>query len=302
MRYAWIQEHRDSYPVAVMCDVLKVSRSGYYSWLDREPSPRAQRHARIQAAIVEVHAASHGIYGSEKIAAELRRRDDLETACRNTVAVAMREMGIKSRIRKRFTPTTTRVDPNRQAAPNTLARDFTADEPNRKWVADITYLPTAAGWVYLAVVMDLFSRKVVGWAISSSLATELVSDALRRAIETRRPVGKRLLHHSDRGCQYTSDAYRQVLRTLGIECSMSHTGSCYDNAAMERFFWSLKHEWTNHEKFANLEEARMSVFKYIDTFYNTHRIHQTLGYQSPATYEENHLQNTTAENAPAQAA
>ena len=161
-------------------------------------------------------------------------------------------------------------------------------------MTDITYLATAAGWVYLAVVLDLFSRKVVGWSIGDSLATELVSDALRAAIESRRPAGGQLLHHSDRGCQYTSDAYQQPLKALGIECSMSGTGCCYDNAVMERFFWSLKHEWTNHEHFDNLGDARLSVFRYIETFYNSERLHQTLGYQSPSQFE--------AENAPAVAA
>jgi putative transposase len=294
VKYAWIAEHRDSFPVAVMCDVLNVSTSGYYEALERPPSPRAERHQRIQEAVGQVHAESHGIYGSHKIAEELDKREELETACRNTVATAMQELGLKSRVSKAFKPTTTRPDPTKQPADNKLDRDFTADEPNRKWVTDITYLPTAAGWVYLAVVIDLFSRKVVGWSLSASLATDLVRDALRRAIESRRPDGKRLLHHSDRGCQYTSDVYQKTLRTLGITCSMSRTGCCYDNAAMERFFWSLKHEWTNHETLANLEEARLSVFKYIETFYNLVRLHQTLAYLSPDQYE--------AENAPAAAA
>jgi putative transposase len=288
VKYAWIHEHRDSLPVAPMCEVLEVSTSGYYAWIDRQPSPRAQRSARIRQAVREVHAQSHDVYGSYKVTRELRQRDDLERACRNTVATAMRAMGLQSRIRKRFTPTTTQVDSSHEPAPNTLDRDFTAEAPNRKWVADITYLATATGWVYLAVVMDLFSRKVVGWAMSKSLATELVSQALRLAIEARRPDGRQLLHHSDRGCQYTSEAYRHTLRTLGIECSMSHTGSCYDNAAMERFFWSLKHEWTNHESFENLATARLSVFKYIETFYNPVRLHQTLGYQSPNQFEADH--------------
>jgi putative transposase len=294
VKYAWITDHRDSFPVAVMCDVLDVSTSGYYDSLNRPPGARAERHERIQQAVGQVYAESHGIYGSQKIAEELAKREELETACRNTVAVAMRELGLKSRVSKAFKPTTTQADPNKTPAENKLARDFTADAPNRKWVTDISYLPTAVGWVYLAVVIDLFSRKVVGWSIGASLATELVSDALRRAIESRRPEGKRLLHHSDRGCQYTSDAYQKTLRTLGITCSMSRTGCCYDNAAMERFFWSLKHEWTNHETFANLEEARLSVFKYIETFYNPVRLHQTLGYVSPNQYE--------ADNAPAVAA
>lgn len=294
MKYAWISDHRDSFPVAVMCDVLGVSTSGYHDWRDRPLSPRAERHERIQQAVAQVHAESHGIYGSQKIAEELGKREELERACRNTVATAMREMGLKSRVSKAFRPTTTQADPTKQPAENKLDRDFTAEAPNRKWVTDITYLPTAVGWVYLAAVIDLFSRKVVGWSIAASLATELVSEALRRAIESRRPDGKRLLHHSDRGCQYTSDAYQKTLRTLGITCSMSRTGCCYDNAVMERFLWSLKHEWTNHERFANLKEARLSVFKYIETFYNPVRLHQTLGYVSPNQYE--------AENAPAVAA
>jgi len=285
VKYAWISEHRDSFPVALMCAALAVSTSGYYASVDREPSPRARRRERIDAAVRQVHAASHGVYGSYKIAQELAHRDELETACRNTVAQAMRELGLKSRVSKAFAPTTTKSDPTKRPAPNVLDRDFTADRTNRKWVTDITYLPTLAGWVYVAVVLDLFSRKVVGWSMGDSLATPLVAAALRRAIESRRPVGRDLLHHSDRGCQYTSDAYQQTLRALGIECSMSRTGDCYDNAVAERFFWSLKHEWTKHETFAGLEAARLSVFKYVETFYNPVRLHQTLGYKSPDQFE-----------------
>ena len=288
MKYAWIREHRDSFPVAILCDALEVSASGYYAWLDRPASPRAQRHGQIQAAVQQVHTESYGIYGSHKIARELAERPELESACRNTVAQAMRELGLKSRVLRGFTPTTTKADPAKPPAPNQLAQDFTAAAPNLKWVTDITYLPTDEGWVYLAVVLDLFSRKVVGWTLSNSLATDLVSAALRQAVETRRPVGQHLLHHSDRGCQYTSDAYQQTLRTLGIQCSMSRTGCCYDNAVMERFFWSLKHEWTNHERFHNLEDARLSVFRYIETFYNPQRLHQTLGYLSPNQFEAVH--------------
>ena len=294
MKYAWIAQHRDSFPVSVMCDVLNVSPSGYYDAIDRPPSKRAVRHERIQQSVAQIHTESHGVYGSVKVAEVLHNRDDLESACRNTVASAMRELGLKSKVCKRFKPTTTQSDPTKQPAENKLDRDFTADTPNRKWVTDITYLATAAGWVYLAVVVDLFSRKVVGWSMGTSLATELVRDALRCAIERRRPDCRQLLHHSDRGCQYTSDVYQKTLRTLGIECSMSRRGNCYDNAVMERFFWSLKHEWTNHEHFANLEEARLSVFRYIETFYNPIRIHETLDYRSPDEYE--------AENAPAVAA
>jgi putative transposase len=294
VKYAWIHQHRDSLPVALMCQVLRVSKSGYYDSIERQPGPRAVRHARIQTAVRQVHAESHGIYGSHKIAQTLAQSHELERACRNTVAAAMREMGLKSRVSKTFTPTTTKADPTKQPAPNTLDRDFTAQAPNRKWVTDITYLPTTQGWVYLAVVIDLFSRKAIGWAMSASLATELVSEALRHAIESRRPDGRQLLHHSDRGCQYTSEAYQRILKALGIECSMSRTGNCYDNAAMERFFWSLKHEWTNHNQFHDLEDARLSVFKYIETFYNPVRLHQALGYQSPDQYETDHAPGIAA--------
>ncbi len=221
MKYAWISEYSDSFPVSLMCEVLDVSPSGYYDSLGRRSSARAERHERIKQSVQHIHAESHGIYGSYKIAAAMQKRDELESACRNTVAAAMREMGLKSRVSKAFTPTTTQADPAKRPAENKLNRDFTANAPNRKWVTDITYLPTATGWVYLAVVLDLFSRKVVGWSIGTSLATELVSDALRKAITERRPNGKELLHHSDRGCQYTSNAYQKILRTLGIECSMA---------------------------------------------------------------------------------
>lgn len=294
MKYAWIRGHVDCFPVALMCEVLGVSRSGYYDAVDRPPSQRAERTAKIRASVRQVYEESHAIYGSAKIARELCQRDELETACRNTVARAMQEMGLKSRVSKSFTPTTTKADPSKRPAPNTLDRDFEATRPNEKWVTDITYLPTLAGWVYLAVVLDLFSRKVVGWAISDSLATPLVSEALRKAIESRQPEQGTLLHHSDRGSQYTSDDYQRTLRTLGIECSMSRVGNCYDNAVAERFFWSLKHEWTSHDEFANLEQTRLSVFKYVETFYNRRRLHQSLGYKTPEEFE--------ADNAPAVAA
>ena len=291
MKYAWIQQHRDSFPIAQMCRVLEVSRSGYYQSLNRSPSPRAQRSDRIRQAVRQVHQESTEIYGSYKIADRLQKDDSLETACRNTVAKAMRQMGLKSRVSNKFKPTTTVSDPSKRPAPNLLAQAFDADAPNQKWVTDITYLPTAAGWVYLVVVLDLFSRKVVGWSLSESLATPLVTDALRQAIENRRPSTRELLHHSDRGCQYTSSEYQKMLATMNITCSMSRVGCCYDNAVMERFFWSLKHEWTKFDSFADIQEARMSVFRYIETFYNSIRIHQTLGYKSPDQFEAEHSVN-----------
>ena len=288
MKYAWVKDNSDSFPVAAMCRAFQVSKSGYYRWLKAEPSLRTQRSERIHASVKQVYEESNQIYGSYKIADQLKKDDRLEAACRNTVASAMREMGLKSRVSKKFTPTTTVSDPSKIPAPNILDQTFTAAAPNQKWVTDITYLPTQLGWVYLAVVLDLFSRKVVGWSVSESLATPLVSTTLRNAIEARRPDTKSLLHHSDRGSQYTSDDYQQTLRTLNITCSMSRTGCCYDNAVMERFFWSLKHEWTKFEDFADINQARRSVFQYIETFYNSKRIHQTLGYRTPDEFEEEH--------------
>jgi putative transposase len=288
VKYAWVKDNSDSFPVVAMCRAFQVSKSGYYRWLKAEPSLRTQRSERIHASVKQVYEESNQIYGSYKIAEQLEKDDRLEAACRNTVATAMREMGLKSRVSKKFTPTTTVSDPSKIPAPNILDQSFTAAAPNQKWVTDITYLPTQLGWVYVAVVLDLFSRKVVGWSISESLATPLVSTTLRNAIEARRPDTKSLLHHSDRGSQYTSDDYQQTLRTLNITCSMSRTGCCYDNAVMERFFWSLKHEWTKFEDFADINQARRSVFQYIETFYNSKRIHQTLGYRTPDEFEEEH--------------
>ena len=271
-----------------MCQVLGVSKSGYYGWLARPESKRAKRSRKIREAVKQVYEESGQIYGSYKIAEELQTNERLETACRNTVAKAMQELGIKSRVSRKFKPTTTKSDPTKKPADNILSQAFDAEAPNQKWAADITYLPTVTGWVYLAVVMDLFSRKIVGWQVSNRLSTPIVTEALRKAIESRRPEAGALLHHSDRGCQYTSDAFQRILRTMNIQCSMSRTGCCYDNAVVERFFWSLKHEWIKHCRYNNVEEARLSVFQYIETFYNSKRIHQNLNYQTPDEFEKNH--------------
>lgn len=294
MKYAWIKANRDSYSLTTLCSVLNVSRSGYYDWLKRKPGRRIQRSEAIKADVLKVYEQSHGIYGSHKIAHKLREDNQLETACRNTVAKAMREMGIKSRVSKQFKPTTTVADLDKKPAANVLDQDFQATTVNQKWVADITYLPTLAGWVYLAVVIDLYSRKVVGWAMSDRLTTPLVTNAMKHAIEHRRPDGSKLIHHSDRGCQYTSDAFQGLLKTLRVTCSMSRTGCCYDNAVAERFFWSLKHEWTKFDTYEDLESARWNVFRYIEAFYNSERIHQALDYQTPNQFEKNHAANLAA--------
>ena len=286
MKYAWIQKHSDCFPVNLMCQILQSSKSAYYAWKKRTPGPRQERTERIRKDVAHVFEEYNQIYGSYKIAQELEKSPELETACRNTVAKAMSELQIKSKVSKRFKPTTTINDPSKKPAENILNQVFDTDQPNQKWVTDITYLPTAMGFVYLAVVLDLFSRKVVGWELADSLATPLVSAALRDAIEKRKPETSSLLLHSDRGCQYTSDEYQSQLKTMGITCSMSRTGCCYDNAVMERFFWSLKHEWTKFETFEDIDQARASVFKYIETFYNSKRIHQSLKYLTPDQFEQ----------------
>lgn len=294
VRYAWIKEHRDKYSVSRMCRVLKVSSSGFYQSLRPNTSAKRIRTEAIKNSVRVVYDESRGIYGSYKIADRLKANQRLECACRNTVAKAMKEMGLKSRVSKKFRPSTTAQDPSKSPAPNLLKQDFVATQPNRKWVADITYLSTQEGWVYLAVVIDLFSRKVVGWSISESLATPVVSEAMKKAIQSRRPRSGELVHHSDRGCQYTSDEFQSILSSLQIDCSMSRTGCCYDNAVAERFFWSLKQEWTNFESFKNIEEARWGVFKYIDSFYNSVRIHQYLGYKTPNQFEKDYVANCAA--------
>jgi len=287
VKYAWIKKYRDDYSVAMLCRAMQVSKSGFYRWLNGKPGPRKQRTTAIQQAVLDVYQESNGIYGSYKIAEKLKSEEHLETACRNTVAKAMKDLGLKSRVTSKFKPTTTVNDPTKKPASNILAQDFKAEAPNQKWVADITYLATNAGWVYLAVVIDLFSRKVVGWKMSDRLTTPIVTGALKNAIESRRPATRQLLHHSDRGCQYTSEAFQEIMRATNMTCSMSRTGCCYDNAVVERFFWSLKHEWTKFEEYQTLNDAQLSVFKYIETFYNSERIHQTLDYKTPDEFERN---------------
>ena len=292
MKYAWIQKHRDLFPITTMCRVLEVSKSGFYKSLTAKPSKRALRTMRITDTVKRVFEDSDGIYGSYKVASSMNDGEKLENACRNTVAKIMRDLGMKIRVTKRFKPRTTVVDGLKKPAKNILDQNFVASEPNLYWVADITYLRTKNGWIYLAAVLDLFSRKIVGWSIGEDMKASLICRALDQALQTRRPDTERLLHHSDRGCQYTSDEFQRMLADNGITCSMSSTGCCYDNAVMERFFWSLKNEWTNHETFNDINDARRSVFRYIETFYNTIRLHQTLGYKSPAQFEEFFEENT----------
>jgi transposase InsO family protein len=282
VRFAFIRDHRGEFPVDLLCEALGVSRSGYYARRDRPPSPRAIRRERLAEQIREVHEEARGVYGSPRVHRELEARG--VACCENTVAKLMRAHGIRSKAVRRFVAQTTDSRHDRPVAENVLAREFYPDEPDTAWAADITYIPTATGWMYLAVVIDLCSRMAVGWATADHLRAELPVEALRMALTHRGPTGA-LLHHSDRGVQYASDAYQSLLAGHGIEPSMSRKGNCWDNAVVESFFGTLKRELVHHESYASHGEARRSLFEYIEVFYNRKRRHSTLGYRSPAEFE-----------------
>jgi putative transposase len=276
------------------CAALLVSPSGYHAWQQRKqtPCPRRQDDVRITEQIRAVHHAHHGCYGSPRIHAALRAAG--EAVSKHRVARLMREAKIEGKRTHRRSGTTV-ADPQAQAAANLLNREFTATAPNQKWVADVTYIATAQGWLYLAVVLDLFARKVVGWATSTNFDQQLVLLALEQALATR-PAPT--LHHSDRGVQYTSRAYQQLLADRGIQASMSRTGQPYDNAVMESFFASLKEEQLHHARFATYAQAESALLHYIEGFYNRTRLHSTLGYLSPDAYEHNYQQLQQAPQRP----
>lgn len=290
--YRFIQDHLQIWPVRVMANVLEVSVSGFYAWIRREPSDRQRHHRELADKVEECYHDQRGIPGSRKIAKELAARK--VAVCRNTVARIMREKGLEScGQRRRRWVVTTNSDHDDPIVGNRLDRAFHADRPDQKWVADITYVQTDQGWAYLAIVMDLFSRKIVGWSMRDSMETSLVLEALDNALEARRP-GAGLLFHSDRGSQYTSIDHRSRLAEARIECSMSRRGNCWDNACAERFFCSYKHEWARHQRYRNVEEARQDAFRYIEIYYNRQRRHATLGYLSPAEFEEQHGRSNAA--------
>ena len=269
--------------MALMCDVLEVSRAGYYAWLARPESPRAARMAELSGRVREAHAESRGTYGAPRVHRALAAAG--AACCENTVAKLMRRGGLRGCAPRRFVPRTTDSAHGHAVAANLLDRRFEPGEPDRVWAADISYIRTGEGWLYLAAVLDLGSRRVVGWSAADHLRSELAQRALRNALEVRRP-GAGLLHHSDRGVQYACDDYRQLLRSDGLEASMSRRGNCWDNAAMESFFSTLKRELVHRESFATREEAQRSLFDYIEVFYNRRRLHSSLGYRSPIQYEE----------------
>ena len=281
MKFECIQTEKASFPVTLMCRQLEVSTSGFYAWLSRPPSARSIANKRLVVEVKAVHAKSRGNYGSPRVHAELVAHGG--HVGKNRVARVMRENGIVARRKKRFRHTTDSKH-EMPVAPNTLARAFTVDEPDKVWVTDITYIWTREGWLYLAVILDLFSRRVVGWSMNERITRQLAIDALSMAIAARAPaVG--LLHHSDRGSQYASADYRAALSAAGIACSMSRKGNCWDNAVAESFFGTMKTELVYHEDWATRADARSAIFEYIEVFYNGCRRHSSIGYVSPVEYE-----------------
>ena len=281
MKYTFIAANTVEFRVKRMCHALVVQRSGYYAWRRRTPSTRAQANEVLLKLIREEHETSRKTYGSPRIKKVLERKGVL--CGKNRVARLMRMHGIAAKKRHKWHPTTTQRKPGVVPAPNWLNQEFTAVAPNRKWVSDFTYIDTAEGWLYLATVLDLFSRKVVGWAMSEWMDTDLVETAWQMALLGRRPEPG-LLHHSDQGSQYTSAVYQKSLTTALVQLSMSRVGNCYDNAVAESFFGTLKTECVTSQ-FATRALAHTSIFEYIEVWYNRQRLHSTLGYLSPVEFE-----------------
>jgi putative transposase len=281
VKFAFIAAEKALYPVELLCDVLEVSRSGYYAWTKRTPPVRAQSDALLKAQIAAVHRISRGTYGSPRVHAELRSKG--QRVSKKRVERLMREGGLQARRKRPFRRTT---DSNHTLpiAPNVLDRQFDVKAPNQAWVTDVTYIATHEGWLYLAAILDLFSRRVVGWATSATNDRALALDMLEQALRTRRPATG-LVHHSDRGSPYASEDYRQALARRGFIASMSRTGNCWDNAVAESFFATLKAELVEHERYPTRAIATASIGDYTETFYNPVRRHSHLGYISPMEFE-----------------
>jgi len=282
MRYEFIRDHREEFSIQRMCRILEVTRSGYYAWKPEQIGPRERQNRVLREQIRAEYKMSRKTYGSPRIQASLLRKG---IVCgRHRVARLMRREGIRPPARRRWQPVTTQREPGTIPAPNRLNQDFSVSRANKKWVSDFTYIDTAEGWLYLAVVLDLFSRKVVGWAMAERMNTTLVESALHMALQTRRPEPT-LLHHSDQGSQYTSAAYQDRLAQANIQTSMSRVGNCYDNAVVESFFATLKSECATGQ-FASHVLAHTTIFEYIEAWYNRKRLHSTLGYLSPIEFEQ----------------
>jgi putative transposase len=282
VKFGFVQEHRGTFRVGMMCRVLKVSRSGYYAWRQRAPSRRELEDRRHAGAIRKAHRESRGTYGSPRVHQALQQGG---TPCgRHRVARIMREEGLRGRAARRFRSVSTKRSAQ-PAPPNRLAGDFSALRPNEIWVGDLTQVRTREGWLFLAILLDLFSRKIVGYATAARPQQEIALEALARAVTARRPEPG-LVHHTDRGGQYLSAEYQDQLDRHGMICSMSRPGKCQDNAVAESFFHTLKAEWIYHFDFATREQARLAIFDYVEGFYNPTRMHSTLSYRSPDDYEK----------------
>lgn len=282
MKYQFVSAHRTQYPVSRLCEALEISSSGFYDWIDRPPSERALRQGELVKRIRHVHLQSRRLYGSPKVHAALRACG--ERVGRNTIARLMQKHGICSKVSHRYV-VTTESKGTRKPASNLLDRQFTAERPNQKWVSDVTFIPTREGWLFLSTVLDLYSRKIIGWSMSERNTIELIADALQMALSRRGNVEGVLLH-SDRGVQYASKEYQALLKAHGIVCSMSRKGNCWDNAVMESFYHLLKAELIAFEKFRTRAQAQQVIFEYIEVFYNRQRSHSTNGYLSPVAFEE----------------
>ena len=291
-----MSDHQAEYPIATMCRLLGVSSSGYHAWVKRRPSQRSTTDAALMAEIHDAHTASRGTYGAPRIHAELAAKGT--RIGRKRVARLMMQAGLAGVSRRRFVTTT--VKGNGRQAPDLVERNFAAAAPDQLWVADITYIPTWAGFLYLAVVLDAYSRRIVGWSMATTLTTQLVLDALNMALATRRPRG--VIHHSDQGSQYTSIAFGQHCREVGVRPSMGSVGDAYDNAMCESFFATLECELLARCRFKTPAEARRAVFQFIEGFYNPRRRHSSLGYLSPIDFERRRQVTAVDPDAPQPAA
>lgn len=286
MKFAFVDAEKAQFPVIVLCEVMEVSRAGYYAWREREKSPRELENETLVVAIKAIHKRSRSTYGSPRVHIELKKQG-WEVGL-NRVSRLMQENGICVKPRRGYR-CTTQADPSHPVVANELDRDFSATAFNEKWVTDVTNVPTDEGWLYLATMLDLYNREIVGWAMDDHNDQNLTLSALNMALETYEPP-QGLLHHSDRGSTYTAGDYRDALKDYGIVCSMSRKGNCWDNAVAESFFATIKKELIHRTKFKTRREAAAAIFEYIEFFYNRIRLHSTLGYTTPAEYRSN---NTT---------
>ena len=282
MKYVFIRDHREAFPISLMCRTLEVGSSGFYAWLNRPESPRSQQNRRLLLEIKVAHQKSRKTYGSPRIHAELNANG--QVCGRHRVSRLMRQHGIVSKHKRKFR-VTTNSSHSYPVAENLLQRRFDVSGPGQRWVSDITYIPTREGWLYLAATLDLFHRKVIGWAMDRGITRQLAIDALKMAIKNG-CLKSGLIHHSDRGVQYASNDFQALLRANAIQCSMSRKGDCWDNAVAESFFHTLKVELIHGNFYNTRQSAKAAIFEYIEVFYNRQRRHSYLGYQSPVDFEK----------------